>query len=216
MKIAPSILNADFAHLARDVEKVEQAGADLLHVDVMDGHFVANLTFGPLVVQALRPVTNLPLEVHLMVSDPAAWAPAFAEAGADTILVHEEATDHLYGVLQHIAATGVRAGVVVNPGTPLSSLEEVLPLVDQVLVMTVNPGFGGQKFLTAMVDKVARLHQLRQDRGLHFDIEVDGGINAKTVKAAADAGTDIFVAGSYVFGASDVGAAISSLREAVQ
>ena len=151
-----------------------------------------------------------------MVNDPAAWAPAFAEAGADTILVHEEATDHLYGVLQHIAATGVRAGVVVNPGTPLSSLEEVLPLVDQVLVMTVNPGFGGQKFLTAMVDKVARLHQLRQDRGLHFDIEVDGGINAKTVKAAADAGTDIFVAGSYVFGASDVGAAISSLREAVQ
>ncbi len=121
-----------------------------------------------------------------------------------------EATDHLYGVLQHIAATGVRAGVVVNPGTPLSSLEEVLPLVDQVLVMTVNPGFGGQKFLTAMVDKLARLHQLRQDRGLHFDIEVDGGINAKTVKAAADAGTDIFVAGSYVFSASDVGAAISS------
>ncbi|HAJ53586.1 MAG TPA: ribulose-phosphate 3-epimerase, partial [Lactobacillus sp.] len=145
MKIAPSILSADFAHLARDVEKVEEAGADLLHVDVMDGHFVGNLTFGPLVIQALRPVTNLPLEVHLMVSDPGVWAPEFAEAGADTILVHEEATSHLYGVLQHIRAAGVRAGVVVNPGTSLSSLDEVLPLVDQVLVMTVNPGFGGQK-----------------------------------------------------------------------
>lgn len=139
MKIAPSILSADFAHLARDVEKVEKARADLLHVDVMDGHFVSNLTFGPLVVQALRPVTSLPLEVHLMVSDPAAWVADFAEAGADTILVHEEATDHLYGVLQHVIEKGVRAGVVINPGTPLSSLEEVLPLVDQVLVMTVNP-----------------------------------------------------------------------------
>ncbi|EPC17133.1 Ribulose-phosphate 3-epimerase [Lacticaseibacillus paracasei subsp. paracasei Lpp230] len=168
MKIAPSILSADFAHLARDVEKVEKAGADLLHVDVMDGHFVSNLTFGPLVVQALRPVTSLPLEVHLMVSDPAAWVADFAEVGADTILVHEEATDHLYGVLQHVIEKGVRAGVVINPGTPLSSLEEVLPLVDQVLVMTVNPGFGGQKFLTPMVDKVDRLYQLRKARKLHF------------------------------------------------
>ena len=216
MKIAPSILSADFAHLARDVEKVEKAGADLLHVDVMDGHFVSNLTFGPLVVQALRPVTSLPLEVHLMVSDPAAWVADFAEAGADTILVHEEATDHLYGVLQHVSEKGVRAGVVINPGTPLSSLEEVLPLVDQVLVMTVNPGFGGQKFLTPMVDKVDRLYQLRKARKLHFDIEVDGGINNQTVKAAADAGTDIFVAGSYVFGSKNVGDAMNSLREAVK
>ena len=216
MKIAPSILSADFAHLARDVEKVEKAGADLLHVDVMDGHFVSNLTFGPLVVQALRPVTSLPLEVHLMVSDPAAWGADFAEAGADTILVHEEATDHLYRVLQHVIEKGVRAGVVINPGTPLSSLEEVLPLVDQVLVMTVNPGFGGQKFLTPMVDKVDRLYQLRKARKLHFDIEVDGGINNQTVKAAADAGTDIFVAGSYVFGSKNVGDAMNSLREAVK
>ncbi len=216
MKIAPSILSADFAHLARDVEKVEKAGADLLHVDVMDGHFVSNLTFGPLVVQALRPVTSLPLEVHLMVSDPAAWVADFAEAGADTILVHEEATSHLYGVLQHVIEKGVRAGVVINPGTPLSSLEEVLPLVDQVLVMTVNPGFGGQKFLTPMVDKVDRLYQLRKARKLHFDIEVDGGINNQTVKAAADAGTDIFVAGSYVFGSKNVGDAMNSLREAVK
>ncbi|AWN83975.1 ribulose-phosphate 3-epimerase [Lacticaseibacillus paracasei] len=216
MKIAPSILSADFAHLARDVEKVEKAGADLLHVDVMDGHFVSNLTFGPLVVQALRPVTSLPLEVHLMVSDPAAWVADFAEAGADTILVHEEAMDHLYGVLQHVIEKGVRAGVVINPGTPLSSLEEVLPLVDQVLVMTVNPGFGGQKFLTPMVDKVDRLYQLRKARKLHFDIEVDGGINNQTVKAAADAGTDIFVAGSYVFGSKNVGDAMNSLREAVK
>lgn len=216
MKIAPSILSADFAHLARDVEKVEKAGADLLHVDVMDGHFVSNLTFGPLVVQALRPVTSLPLEVHLMVSDPAAWVADFAEAGADTILVHEEARDHLYGVLQHVIEKGVRAGVVINPGTPLSSLEEVLPLVDQVLVMTVNPGFGGQKFLTPMVDKVDRLYQLRKARKLHFDIEVDGGINNQTVKAAADAGTDIFVAGSYVFGSKNVGDAMNSLREAVK
>lgn len=215
MKIAPSILSADFAHLARDVEKVEKAGADLLHVDVMDGHFVSNLTFGPLVVQALRPVTSLPLEVHLMVSDPAAWVADFAEAGADTILVHEEATDHLYGVLQHVIEKGVRAGVVINPGTPLSSLEEVLPLVDQVLVMTVNPGLV-VKILTPMVDKVDRLYQLRKARKLHFDIEVDGGINNQTVKAAADAGTDIFVAGSYVFGSKNVGDAMNSLREAVK
>lgn len=199
MRIAPSILSADYANLQRDVAQVEEAGADLLHVDIMDGHFVPNLTFGPGIVSALRPVTNLPLDVHLMVSDPAQWIAPFAQAGADTILVHVEATPHIARMVQLMHEHGVKAGVVVNPGTPLSSLEELLPQVDQVLVMTVNPGFGGQQFLPAMADKVARLAKVRAALGLHFDIEVDGGINDHTAKMVAEAGADIAVAGSFVF-----------------
>lgn len=199
MRIAPSILSADYANLQRDVAQVEQAGADLLHVDIMDGHFVPNLTFGPGIVSALRPVTNLPLDVHLMVSDPGQWIAPFAQAGADTLLVHVEATPHIARMVQLMHQHGVKAGVVVNPGTPLSSLEELLPQVDQVLVMTVNPGFGGQQFLPAMADKVARLAKVREALGLHFDIEVDGGINDHTAKTVAEAGADIAVAGSFVF-----------------
>ncbi|WP_390404697.1 ribulose-phosphate 3-epimerase [Lacticaseibacillus jixiensis] len=199
MRIAPSILSADYANLQRDVAQVEQAGADLLHVDIMDGHFVPNLTFGPGIVSALRPVTNLPLDVHLMVSDPGQWIAPFAQAGADTLLVHVEATPHIARMVQLMHKHGVKAGVVVNPGTPLSSLEELLPQVDQVLVMTVNPGFGGQQFLPAMADKVARLAKVREALGLHFDIEVDGGINDHTAKMVAEAGADIAVAGSFVF-----------------
>lgn len=199
MKIAPSILSADFANLQRDVQLVENAGADLLHVDIMDGHFVPNLSFGPGIVSALRPITNLPLDVHLMVSDPEFWIPLFARAGADTLLVHVEATPHIMRAIQQMHAQGVKAGVVLNPGTPLSALEELLPMLDQVLIMTVNPGFGGQHFIPAMADKVARLAKAREALGLHFAIEVDGGINAKTGKIVLDAGADIAVAGSYVY-----------------
>lgn len=199
MKIAPSILSADFANLQRDVQLVEKAGADLLHVDIMDGHFVPNLSFGPSVVSALRPITNLPLDVHLMVSDPEFWIPLFAQAGADTLLVHVEATPHIMRAIQQMHAQGVKAGVVLNPGTPLSALEELLPMLDQVLIMTVNPGFGGQHFIPAMADKVARLAKARKALGLHFAIEVDGGINEQTAQVVFDAGADIAVAGSYVY-----------------
>ncbi|WP_125706967.1 ribulose-phosphate 3-epimerase [Lacticaseibacillus porcinae] len=199
MKIAPSILSADFANLQRDVQLVENAGADLLHVDIMDGHFVPNLSFGPGIVSALRPVTNLPLDVHLMVSDPEFWIPLFAQAGADTLLVHVEATPHIARAIQLMHNHGVKAGVVLNPGTPLSALEELLPMLDQVLIMTVNPGFGGQQFLPAMADKVSRLAKAREALGLHFAIEVDGGINDQTGAVVAKAGADIAVAGSYVY-----------------
>lgn len=211
MKIAPSILSADFANLQRDVQLVENAGADLLHVDIMDGHFVPNLSFGPGIVSALRPITNLPLDVHLMVSDPEFWIPLFAQAGADTLLVHVEATPHIMRAIQQMHAHGVKAGVVLNPGTPLSALEELLPMLDQVLIMTVNPGFGGQQFLPAMADKVARLAKAREALGLHFAIEVDGGINAKTGKIVLDAGADIAVAGSYVYN-GDPAAQLATLQ----
>ncbi len=185
MKIAPSILSADFANLARDIRTVQEGGADMIHIDVMDGHFVPNLTFGPGMVAAIRPVTSLPLDVHMMVDNPEAWIPAFAKAGADTLLVHVEATSHIYRAMQLIHDHGVKAGVVVNPGTSLSAVEEVLPIVDQVLIMTVNPGFGGQAFLPAMADKVARLAKLRTERNLAFTIEVDGGISDQTISAVA-------------------------------
>lgn len=199
MKIAPSILSADFANLARDIHTVQEGGADMIHVDVMDGHFVPNLTFGPGMVAAIRPVTSLPLDVHMMVDNPEAWIPAFAKAGADTMLIHVEATPHIYRAMQLIHKHGVKAGVVINPGTSLSAIEEILPILDQVLVMTVNPGFGGQAFLPAMADKVARLAKMREGRNLRFSIEVDGGITDQTIGAVAKAGADIFVAGSYVY-----------------
>ncbi|WP_225047520.1 ribulose-phosphate 3-epimerase [Lacticaseibacillus kribbianus] len=212
MKLAPSILSADFAHLADDIEVVAAGGADLLHVDVMDGHFVANLTFGPGMVAAIRPVTNLPLDVHMMVSDPARWIPAFAQAGADTLLIHAEATPHLYGALQQVRAAGCRPGVVINPGTTVASIEAVLPIVDQVLVMTVNPGFGGQRFIPAMAAKVAQLAALRQQLGLSYEIEVDGGITTATAPVVLEAGADILVAGSFVYAAPDPAAQLAKLR----
>ncbi|MHA3066305.1 ribulose-phosphate 3-epimerase [Lacticaseibacillus saniviri] len=213
MKIAPSILSADFANLERDIQVVEKGGADLLHVDVMDGHFVPNLTFGPSMVEAIRPVTSLPLDVHLMVSDPEMWIPAFAKAGADTMLVHVEATPHIHRAMQLIRSHQVKAGVVINPGTPVSLIEPILPIVDQVLVMTVNPGFGGQKFLSEMADKVAALAEMRAAAGLDFKIEVDGGVSDQTIEVVAKAGADIAVAGSYVYQAADPAAQIATLKE---
>ncbi|KRM72803.1 ribulose-phosphate 3-epimerase [Lacticaseibacillus brantae DSM 23927] len=212
MKIAPSILSADFANLARDIQTVEAGGADLLHVDVMDGHFVPNLTFGPSMVAAIRPVTSLPLDVHMMVDDPEQWIPQFAQAGADTLLVHVEATPHIHRAMQLIHQNGVKAGVVVNPGTPLTMIEPILSLVDQVLIMTVNPGFGGQAFLPDMADKVAQLAAMRSEADLDFAIEVDGGITDQTLPIVFDAGADIFVAGSYIYNADDPAAQIDTLK----
>jgi ribulose-phosphate 3-epimerase len=211
--IAPSILSADFSKLADEVHSVEKAGADWIHVDVMDGHFVPNLTIGPVVVKALRPVTHLPLDCHLMVSDPAKWIDAFADAGANSITVHVEATAHIDRVLHHIKERGCRAGVSLNPGTPLVMIQEVLDLADLVLVMSVNPGFGGQQFIDSSVSKVKRLVEMRGKR--KFQIEIDGGIKASNIGMLAEAGVDVFVAGSAVFESTDRGLSIKALREAI-
>ena len=196
-RLAPSILSADFSRLAEELAAVEAAGADWIHVDVMDGHFVPNLTIGPLVVEALRPLTKLPLDCHLMVSRPQDWIGPFARAGADIITVHQEAAPHLDRLLHQIRELGCKAGVSINPSTPVSVLEEVLDLVDLVLVMSVNPGFGGQKFIPGALQKVERLAQVRESRP--FLIEVDGGVNADTISRLRMAGCDVFVAGSAVF-----------------
>jgi ribulose-phosphate 3-epimerase len=201
--LAPSILSADFARLAEQVRAAEQGGAKILHVDVMDGHFVPNITIGPPVVASLRKATSLPLDVHLMIEDPDRYIPAFVEAGADWISVHQEACRHLHRTLQLIRSHGAKVGVVLNPATPVESLSEVLELVDYVLLMSVNPGFGGQKFIPAVLRKMPWLQEMRSTRRLNFRVEIDGGVAADTVGEIVRAGVEILVAGNAVFGKGD-------------
>ncbi|MCM2139356.1 ribulose-phosphate 3-epimerase [Vagococcus fluvialis] len=213
MKIAPSILSADFANLERDIRLVDKKGADYIHVDVMDGQFVPNITLGANIVSAIRPVTKLPLDVHLMVQDPERFIEDFAKAGSDIITVHQESTVHIHRAMQMIKNCGVKAGVVINPGTPVSAIEEVLPLADLVLIMTVNPGFGGQAFISECLTKVERLNELRKEKGYTYEIEIDGGVDDKTAPLCVQAGADVLVAGSYVYNSPDVGERIKKIRE---
>ena len=203
IELAPSILSADFAHLADQIRSATEGGGTLVHVDIMDGHFVPNITIGPPVVKSLRKVTELPLDCHLMIENPDQYIPEFVEAGADWISVHQEASRHLHRTLQHIRSHGALAGVVINPATPIETLVEVLDMVDYILVMSVNPGFGGQKFIPAAVHKIRRLAEIRASRGLNYRIEVDGGIALDTVAEVVRAGAEILVAGNAVFGHGD-------------
>ncbi len=211
-RIAPSILSADFARLGEEVRAVEEAGADWIHVDVMDGHFVPNMTIGPVVVEAVKRSTSLPLDVHLMIEQPERYVNDFVRAGASTVAVQVETCPHLHRTVGQIQDAGARACVVLNPATPASAVDLVLGDVDQVLVMTVNPGFGGQKFIESMLPKIAELRRRIDERGLDVALEVDGGIAIETVGRAAQAGADVFVAGSAVFGSNDYAEAIAALR----
>lgn len=212
-RIAPSLLSADFARLGEELHQVGQAGADWIHVDVMDGEFVPNITIGPLVVAAVRRATTLPLDVHLMIERPERFITDFAKAGASTICVHVEACPHLHRTLAQIREAGARAGVALNPSTPASAIEPVLADLDQVLVMTVNPGFGGQKFIASMLPKIEILRGWIEERELEVALEVDGGIGEETIAGAARAGADVFVAGTAIFGAPAYEPAIAALRK---
>lgn len=211
--IAPSILSADFSRLGDEIRSVEEAGADWIHIDVMDGHFVPNITMGPQIVQAAKRVTSLPLDVHLMIENPDQYIPDFAEAGAYLISVQVEACVHLNRTIQMIREYDVQPGVVLNPSTPLSSIEWVLDDVDFVLIMSVNPGFGGQAFIPNSLEKIRALRNILQDRGLSTLIQVDGGVNEKTIAEISQAGVDVFVAGSAIFRSKDYKKTIGSLRK---
>ena len=216
IKLAPSILSADIARLGEQVAEAVEAGADYIHVDVMDGHYVPNLTFGPLVVEALRPLTQLPLDVHLMVEEPDRIIPEFARAGASIITVHPEACRHLHRTIQNVKEAGCRVGVALNPGTSLNAVEEVLADLDLALVMTVNPGFGGQKFIESVLGKVERLRGILDDNGYTAELEVDGGINAETAPRIVAAGARVLVAGSAVFNRREsVTAALGRIRQSI-
>ena len=214
-KIAPSILSADFSRLGEEIRAVEEAGADYIHVDVMDGHFVPNITIGSPVVAAIRKVTKLPLDVHLMISEPDRYIADFAKAGSDIITVHAEACIHLHRTIGYIKELGIRAGVSLNPSTPLSVIEQILEDVDMVLLMTVNPGFGGQKFIKTMLPKIAEMRRIINDRGLKVELEVDGGVTLDNIYDISRAGADSFVAGSAVFGSSDYKKTLGEMKRLV-
>jgi len=211
-QIAPSILSADFSRLGEEIRAVEKAGADLIHVDVMDGRYVPNITIGPGVVASLRKTTSLPFDVHLMIEEPDRYVDAFVEAGSDIVTVHAEAVIHLHRTVHYIKGRGIKAGVSLNPSTPLSCIEEILPDIDLLLIMTVNPGFGGQKFITGMLPKIRRAKELARSRGLEPAIEVDGGVTAENIGSLAEAGADIFVAGAAVFGSPSYSEAITRMK----
>ncbi len=213
IKIAPSILSADFAKLGEDIKDVELGGADYIHVDVMDGHFVPNITIGPLIVDAIRPVTDLPLDVHLMIENPDQYIETFAKAGADIITVHVEACPHLHRTLQLIKSTGTKAGVVLNPHTPVSTIQHVIEDVDMVLLMTVNPGFGGQSFIHSVLPKIREVADLVAEKNLNVEIEIDGGVNPETAKLCVEAGANVLVAGSAIYNQKDRAQAIQAIRD---
>ena len=212
IKIAPSILSADFARLGEEIKDVERGGADYIHVDVMDGHFVPNITIGPLIVDAIRPITTLPLDVHLMIQNPDQYIPQFAKAGADIITVHVEACAHLHRTVHLIKEQGIKAGVVLNPATPVDTIQHIIDDVDMVLLMTVNPGFGGQKFIKQVLPKIYAVSEMAKSKGLSIDIEVDGGVNVETAKLCIEAGANVLVAGNAVYSEKDRGQAIKAIR----
>jgi ribulose-phosphate 3-epimerase len=212
VKIAPSILSADFSKLGEEILAVEKGGADYIHIDVMDGHFVPNITIGPLIVDAIRPITKLPLDVHLMIENPDQYIEAFAKAGADYITVHVEASRHLHRTIQNIKSYGVKAGVVLNPATPVESIQHIIADIDMVLLMSVNPGFGGQKFIPEVLPKIRKVKEMAEQKGLDIEIEIDGGVNSETAKLCMEAGANVLVAGSAIYNEEDYAKAISLLR----
>ncbi|QGQ46899.1 ribulose-phosphate 3-epimerase [Metabacillus sediminilitoris] len=215
IKIAPSILSANFAKLGEEIKDVENGGADYIHVDVMDGHFVPNITIGPLIVEAIRPVTKLPLDVHLMIEKPDLYIDDFVRAGADIITVHVEACNHLHRTIQLIKSKGIKAGVVLNPHTPIESIQHILEDIDMVLLMTVNPGFGGQAFIPQVLPKIKQLANIIKEKQLSIEIEVDGGVNEETAKQCVMAGATVLVAGSAIYNTTDRKQAIANLKQAV-
>jgi len=215
IKIAPSILSADFKKLGSEIKEIEEAGADYVHVDVMDGHFVPNITIGPLIVEAIKPITKLPLDVHLMIENPDQYIKDFAEAGADIITVHQETCPHLHRTIQLIKNQNVKAGVVINPATPVAMIKEIIANVDLVLVMSVNPGFGGQSFISSTLSKIKEIDLIRKDKQLDFELQVDGGVNVTTAKEVVDAGADVLVAGSAIFNQPNRKEAINAIRQSL-
>ena len=217
IKISPSILSADFSRLADQVREAEEAGVDYIHVDVMDGHFVPNITIGPLVVKALRPITKLPLDVHLMIENPEFYIEDFSKAGANIITVHQEATPHLHRTIQQIHDLGIKAGVSINPSTSVRTLDEIICDVDLILVMSVNPGFGGQSYIHSCTNKIRKVREMLDDRGVSADLEVDGGVNVDTVNEVINAGANAFVAGSAIFNdKNSVAENVSALRAKIK
>ena len=214
-KIAPSILSADFAHLAQEIQKVEDAGADMIHVDVMDGHFVPNLTVGPPIVRSIRKVTRLPLDVHLMITNPDDYIKEFIKSGSDYITVHVETCPHLHRTIQIIKENGLKAGITLNPATPLSLVAPILHFVDLLLIMSVNPGFGGQSFIPQILDKIRKARRMIDESQLPVELEVDGGLNVDNIKDISEAGADIFVAGSSVFHSKDYKETLDLMRNAI-